>query len=298
MIPSRGRGKFGLLKVLTAVGLISVVLGVGLTGMGQNGWLRQELRSLKSLGQAIWASRSVAAYSRGDFTNVIFLHQSVGNNLIDQGGVRERLAAAGIDFWDHAYNEWGLRDPAGRWLRYNYAVPGDNTDIDGMAAIFSQTPYSLPVNTFSALLQYEVIIFKSCFPNSHIATDEQLEADKAYYRSMRATMDRYPQKLFIIVAQPPLNPAETNPQAASRARALVTWLASDEFLASHPNVQVFDFFDYLAEADPGRPDFNMLKENYRDGADSHPNRQANEELGPIFADFVVESVRDYQSANR
>ncbi len=287
----------GLIKVVSGIALVGAVLAVALTGLRPEGWLRQQLRSWKSLVSAVRASPSVVAQSQGFYTNVIFLHHSVGANLVEQGGVRDRLTAAGFSFWDQGYNDLGLRDPAGRSVGYSYRVPGDNTDIDGLAAIFAQPRYPLPVNTLSALLQYEVIVLKSCFPNSDIVTDAQLEKDKADYRSMQATMAQYPGKLFIIVTQPPLNPAATSSGAASRARALATWLASDQFLANHSNIRTFDLFDYLAEADPQRPDFNMLRESYRDGIDSHPNRQANETIGPVFADFIIESVRAYRSAN-
>jgi hypothetical protein len=37
------------------------------------------------------------------------LHHSCGHNLIEQGGVREGLTALGYEFYDHGYNEHGLR---------------------------------------------------------------------------------------------------------------------------------------------------------------------------------------------
>jgi len=230
---------------------------------------------------------------RGDFTDVIFLHHSVGRNLINQGGVRERLTEAGFRFWDHDYNWEGLTRPDGTPAGYSYSIPGDNTDPDGLARIFSQPAFPWPVNAFSGLLQHEVIIVKSCFPNSNIQSDEQLQEIQGHYLKMRERMDRFPDHLFIIVTSPPLNPAETTPEAAARARALSRWLQSDEFLAGHPNLAVFDLFGLLAEDDPAAPDFNMLRAEYREGTDSHPNRFANEVIGPVFADFIIETARAY-----
>jgi len=230
---------------------------------------------------------------RGDFTDVIFLHHSVGRNLINQGGVRERLTEAGFRFWDHDYNWEGLTRPDGTPAGYSYSIPGDNTDPDGLARIFSQPAFPWPVNAFSGLLQHEVIIVKSCFPNSNIQSDEQLQEIQGHYLKMRERIDRFPDRLFIIVTLPPLNPAETTPEAAARARALSRWLQSDEFLAGHPNLVVFDLFGLLAEDDPAAPDFNMLRAEYREGTDSHPNRFANEVIGPVFADFIIETARAY-----
>ncbi len=232
---------------------------------------------------------------RGDFTNVIFLHHSVGRNLIQQGGVRERLTAAGFQFWDHDYNWEGLTRPDGTLAGYSYGIPGDNTDPDGLARLFAQPAFPWPLNAFSGLLQHEVIIIKSCFPNSNIRSDEQLREMQGYYLKVRERIDRFPDHLFIIVTSPPLNPAETTPEAAARARTLSRWLQSDEFLAGHPNLAVFDLFGLLAEDDPTAPDFNMLRAEYREGTDSHPNRVANETIGPLFADFIIEVARAYRA---
>jgi hypothetical protein len=231
----------------------------------------------------------------GNFTNVIFLHHSTGRALIQEGGVRERLTAAGFQFWDHDYNWEGLSRPDGTLAGYSYSIPGDNTDPDGLARLFAQRVYAWPLNAFSGLLQHEVIIFKSCFPVSNIESDEQLAEDKGYYRQIRAVIDKHPEHFFILLTQPPLNPAETTPEAAARARALADWLASPEFLAGHPNLAVFNFFDLLAESDPQAPDYNMLRAAYRHGTDSHPNTAANETIGPQLADFVAQTVAAYRT---
>ncbi|MBC7249838.1 MAG: hypothetical protein H5T62_06080 [Anaerolineae bacterium] len=236
------------------------------------------------------------AQHRGDFTNVIFLHHSTGRNLINQGRVRQRLTAAGFQFWDHDYNWEGLIRPDGTRTGYSYGIPDDNTDPDGLARLFAQRVYPWPLNAFSGLMQHEVIAFKSCFPASNITSEEQLEQYKTWYLGMREVMDRYPDHIFIVISPPPLNPATTTPEVAARARAFADWLESDEFLAGHPNVFTFDFFDLLAEEDPSAPDFNMLRAEYRDGEDSHPNELANQTIGPLFADFIVEAVQTYRAS--
>lgn len=249
---------------------------------------------VKHLVLAILNSQSVAATTHGKYTNVIFLHHSTGYNLINQGGVREKFAEAGFDFWDHDYNWPGLKRPDGSETGYSYRVPDDNTDPDGLARIFGQRAYGLPLNTLSGLLQHEVIVFKSCFPASDITTDEQLETYEAYYLSMRDVMDRHPDHVFVVMSPPPLIPAATTPEAAARARAFADWLTSEAYTAGHPNVFAFDFFDQLAEDDPSAPDYNMLREAYRNGEDSHPNQTANQAVGPTFAEAVMEAARSYR----
>jgi hypothetical protein len=221
-------------------------------------------------------------------TRIIFLHHSCGENLINEGGVREGLADLGYEFYDHGYNDEGLRDADGSYTGRNFDVPGDNTDPDGIAEIFQQPLHDPPDNAFSYLMQYDVIAFKSCFPTSNIGDDAQLNEYKGYYRSARDRMDQYPDKLFIVVTQPPQVPGSSDRDEARRARALADWLKSEEFLAGHPNVFTFDFFDLLAGDD------GFLKPEYRyDDYDGHPNERANREIGPLFVDFIDDAVRDY-----
>ncbi len=284
------------LVIVTAVAVTGAALITALsllTGHGLH--LRSFARSLPEMIQAIAQRGAVVADTRGEYRNIIFLHHSVGGNLINQGGVREAFAAAGYQFWDHDYNYLGLRDPQGTYTGYSYRVPSDNTDPDGLLAIFQQPAYDLPVNTLSGLLQHEVIIFKSCYPASDIVSDEQLRQRQDWYVQMRAVMDQHPDKIFIALTPPPLNPTETRSDIAARARAFADWLAADEYRAGHPNIFVFDLFGTLAEGDPQAPDFNMLRAAYRDGSDSHPNRAANQTIGPQLVAFVIDAIEHYRA---
>ena len=277
---------------------VTVILLLLLGGFALSPWgrgVRSRARALVHVARAVLDRPSEE--SGGDFADVIFLHHSTGRNLIAQGGVRERLTAAGFRFWDHDYNAIGLTRPDGTRAGYSYNVPNDNTDPNGLAVIFAQREYDLPLNTLSGLLQHNVIVFKSCFPVNNISSEEQLERYKAYYRGMRDVMDRHPEKIFIVVTPPPLNPAATDAETAARARAFADWLTSDEFLAGHVNLFTFDFFDLLAEGDATDPDFNTLRAAYRTGDDSHPNRTANETIGPLFADFIVTAVETYRDSS-
>lgn len=254
-----------------------------------------KIEAIPSLSKAVLNSQTVTSYSHGNFTNIIFLHHSTGRNLIEQGHVREQFTKAGYTFWDHGYNFQGLTDPYGDQTGYSYNIPFDNTNPDGLARIFAQPSYEVPLNTFSSLLQHEVIAFKSCFPVSHITSSEQLDEYKFYYLNLRNVMDRHQEKMFIVVTPPPLNPTATNAEAAARARIFAEWLKSEEYLDGHYNVFTFDLFGYLAEDDTTSPDYNMLRLEYREDSDSHPNRLANENIGPLFVDFIVKATQTYRS---
>jgi hypothetical protein len=219
---------------------------------------------------------------------ILFLHHSTGHNLIEEGGVREGLSDLGYEFYDHGYNGDGLRLADGTWTGENFDVPGDNTDPDGLAEIFSQPLHSPPDNTFSHLMQYDVIAFKSCFPASNISDDAQLAAYQSYYLTIRDRADQYPEKLFVVFTPPPQVPNNTHPQEAQRARAFADWLASDEYLSGHPNLVTFNFFALLAGDD------HTLRSEYRvDAWDAHPNNLANQTVGPILVAFLDQAIQVY-----
>lgn len=277
-----------VLLALIALFLAWVMLSQGLTP-------RRMARITLDTTLAVLNSRRVESYNQGAYTNLVFLHQSTGANLINEGQLRNKLADSGLALWDQGYNFLRLFDPTGATTRYSYSLPNDNTDPIGLAKVFSQREYPLPLNTLSGLLQHEVIILKSCFePTSRIESDAELEEYKAAYIAMRQRMSQHPEKLFILLTQPPLNPAETDPQQARRARLLADWLASDAFMGDLPNLVVFDLFDRLAVADDGSADANMLRPEYRNGGDSHPNTRANQEIGAVIADFILHSVENFR----
>lgn len=272
-----------------------VLIGIGLASkFGRRAWNSLERRLA---GPAIVSTERVQ--DDGTYHNLIFLHHSTGENLILYGNVRKLFTQKGYQFWDHDYNRDGLTRPDGTRTHTHYNIPetapgvdsGGNTDPEGLAVLFAQPVHDPPDNAFSRLLQHPVVIFKSCFPNNALKSDEMLERHKAFYLGMRNAMDQHPGHVFILLTTPPLHPKETNAGEANRARALSRWLQSEAFLGGHTNLFVFDFYNLLA--DPGT---NMLRPEYQlkgSSVDSHPNTLANEVIGPRFVDFVDQSVRTY-----
>ena len=255
--------------------------------------------AVESLGGKIeWNAtekKAESVFSKTQLENVCFLHHSCGSNWIREGKIREGLTDKGFDFYDHGYNGQGLTLPSGKKAGYSYKVPDDNTNPDGFATIFAQENHTPPDNTLSYLLQHDVIIFKSCYPVSDIKMYATLEEYKDYYRIVAHNTDKYPDKLFVIVTQPPLvKKGSCCKLTAANARSFVNWLKSDEFLSGHPNLVTFDWFDLLAEDNKNMGNFNNLRTEYSKGdGDSHPNKKANEETAPAFIDFISEVAVSY-----
>ncbi len=288
--------------VITGLALGLFVVGVGayrlISGrpLGLRSWVSTQLYFASSNLKVLADQKNVSALNQGEFTNLIFLHHSVGDNIISQGGLRELLAQSGIHMTDQDYIEYGLSGPDGAFRGYTLSIPNDNTDPDGLARIFNQPRLPLPLNAFSGLMQYEVVMMKSCFPANYIYSAEQVAQYKDYYLSIRDRIEETPERFFILLTIPPLNVAETNPADAARAREVAEWMTSPEFTAGHPNMAVFDLYGFLAGDDRTKSDYNALKAEYSDGADSHPNQLANAEVAPVLAEFIRESIETYRAS--
>lgn len=282
--------------VLIGVAIAGLVIYRSVSGqsLGLRSWVETRWYYFSSSFKVVADSRNVTALNKGEFTNIIFLHHSVGDAIISEGGLRELLSMKGYQLSDQDYVQYGLTGPNGDYRGYTLPIPSDNTNPDGLATIFSQPLLPLPVNAFSGLMQYEVILVKSCFPANDIDSDAKLEQYKEYYHSIQAVIDTHPQKLFILFTIPPLNRTGTSAANAARASALAEWMISDEFVEGHPNLAVFDLFGILAERDPGKANFNALKTEYAIGEDSHPNDQANRVAAQMLADFVDSTVQNYR----
>ncbi len=234
--------------------------------------------------------------SAESLTNLFFLHHSTGNGLIVAGNMRATIQTyntahgTSFGFWDHGYNHDGLRNPSGEDTGVNYEVPNDNTDPDGLNYLFTSSESDAEACRNQILANHQVIAFKSCFPASEIADTDTLNQYKTWYLAMRNAFDQRPDKLFVVMSTPPLHRLATTATAAANARQFANWLKSSAYLSGHTNIVCFDLFNYLAGAD------NFLKYEYEGShsdSDSHPNTLANQTVGPIFAQFLIDSALDY-----
>jgi hypothetical protein len=226
---------------------------------------------------------------------LFFLHHSTGQNLINQGGVREWLASynaqngSDFRFWDHDYNYIGLRRADGSNTGWIYNIPNDNTDPIGLYNLWTTANAARD----SILQNHEVIAFKSCYPASAISTLQILQQYQTWYLAIRAVFDQHPDKIFVVMSPPPLHWLSTDLTQADNARAFANWLKSAEYLQGHPNIVCYDLFDALAAPDdPGSSTRNMLRYEYEIDhfvINSHPNSAANAVVGPLFAAALVNS---------
>lgn len=211
----------------------------------------------------------------------LFIHRSVGNNLINDSDLYNLLEAQGVDFEfsDYDNNTGILRDSKGS-KKLGLKFPNDNTKPSDYAELFSASGKDNYGELFKLVMFYNTIALKSCYPNSNIKSDDELESIKANYQSIAQFFLGRPDKKLIILTSPPLRPFATSAENANRARQLADWLSTESF---GPNVSVFNFFDLLAS------DKNVLERGYRRLVpfDNHPNKRAAQVIAPKLIEYFV-----------
>ena len=236
--------------------------------------------------------------------SAIFLHHSTGQGVFVDGKVAS---------WINQYNSKNGTNytvtarayPGTPYPWENYPYDYWNLWLNGQCSTVDANTQCLG----NILQSYDMVIFKHCFPGAGIGPDQGTPAVnspvktignyKLQYRALRNLMDQYPAKKFIVWTLAPLHRLGTTTEEATRAREFVNWVKStwlSEDGKTHPNIYIFDFYNLVAESNtnPVNGKVNCLKYEYEishSNGDSHPNLLANQTVGPVFAEFIVNTFK-------
>jgi hypothetical protein len=246
-------------------------------------------------------------FESGISQKIIFLHHSTGSGVYYEGNVAGWIDNYNIQYsTNYDISERSYPNTPYPWANYPYDYWNlwlNNACDDGIPDIACLS---------SLCANYDIIIFKHCYPGAEILSDElspsissstmTLANYKLQYRALRDLMDTYPNNRFIVWTLAPLHRLATDEDCAERARQFVDWVKNKwltEDAKKHPNIYIFDFFGHVAESDstPENGKVNCLKYDYEGShteSDSHPNPLANETVGPIFAQFIVSAIENVQ----
>ena len=244
---------------------------------------------------------------------LIFIHHSTGENWLrdDYGGLGQALADNNYFVSDTNYgwgpNSIGDRTDIPNWLEW-FASSDTPAYMDALYAEDGQnSSYTRLEDNPGG--ENEIILFKSCFPNSALEGNptDPPSADgwltvghaKFVYNSILPYFGAHPEKLFVVVTAPPLQDATY----ANNARAFNQWLVNDWLNENdYPlsNVAVFDFFNVLTGANnhhrfkDGKIEDSFVpgqnKSHYPSSrSDDHPSetgsRKATDEFLPLLNIF-------------
>lgn len=241
---------------------------------------------------------------------LIFIHHSTGENWLTDGygDLGQTLDQNNYFVSDTNYG-WGPETIGDRTDIPNWTewFAGDMTPAY-MAALFDESGQN---SSYTRTLsdpggENQVILFKSCFPNSALegrpddppGAYEELSVSgaKYVYNTILQYFATRPDKLFVVITAPPLSDGTY----AKNARAFDNWLLNDWLRENNytlNNVAVFDFYNILTGADAhhrvnnGQVEHVLGKRNtlaYPSG-DDHPSeqgsRKATEEFIPMLNIF-------------
>jgi hypothetical protein len=217
---------------------------------------------------------------------IIFLHHSTGG-VIWGGGVENYISnynsSHGTDYIieERAYPD-GTNYP---WANYPYDYWKIWVDATGPTYSGQDTLVTLTAD-------YDVIVFKHCFPVSNIEADtgnpditsdtKSLENYKLQYNALKTRMHQYPTKKFIVWTGAALIQEETTPENAERARQFFQWVR-ESWDEKGDNIFVWDF--WTLETEGGL----YLKQAYSAG-DSHPNGSFAATVAPYFGKRIVDVI--------
>jgi hypothetical protein len=224
----------------------------------------------------------------------VFLHHSAGESLLTAGNLRNRFLEMGILVKSATYgDEIGEDTDMNHWVsKFQNSMP----DI----LRFKSHP-----NMYNDDIFNDIVMFKSCFPNSDITAEGSLPGDpsspekttanyRAAFEQLKDEFKKYPDILFVYLTAPPLIPELSTAENAGRAREFNNWLV-DKFVEAYReetglnNFVIFDLFDCLAGDD------NFLKREYQRDipGDPHPNAKGSLAASEKFIEFFAPTWKEW-----
>ena len=202
----------------------------------------------------------------------IFLHHSTGNNAYYDGNVVQWISDYNTENNTHIeISDRSYPNSPYPWSNYPY-------DYWNLWVDRNCDSEESGIECIESLVEnYNVIIYKHCFPGANILAEvgdpditssvKSLGNYKLQYRALRDMMDGYPGTIFIVWTLAPLHRLSTNPDTAARAREFANWV-KEEWLTEdgkeHENIFVFDFWGNTAELNnnPVNGEVNCLRYDY------------------------------------
>ncbi len=241
------------------------------------------------------AATPTPASGLGADARIVLLHHSTGQNVWD-GGVADWIAAYnGAHGKSYQIGERAYPDTPWPWDNYpsdyyRIWVQHDGGNTAGTAWLETLAP------------QYDVILFKHCFPGGDIwpdsgspdpaSGDKTLENYQAAYNALRDKLQSFPNTRFIVWTLAMRTEADMQASyggdsagMAERARQFASWVKT-AWDVRGDNIFVWDF--HALETEGGlylRPDYAVDP-----GGDSHPNGGFCAAVAPLLGQRIVDVI--------
>lgn len=142
--------------------------------------------------------------------------------------------------------------------------------------------------------EYDVIIFKHCFPVSRIVPDtgspdinsdvKSLENYKLQYDALKNKMHEFPKNKFIVWTPAANTKLKSKEDEALRTREFYNWMIN-EWDEKGDNIFIWDFYNY--ETGGG---LYLTNSNAHSPDNSHPSIEFSARLAPLFGKFIIDVI--------
>ena len=194
--------------------------------------------------------------------SVVFIHHSVGETWVYDGGLDGAMQDAGIELFEITYGDG--------WY-------GDNTFAPDWPVTFNQYYNEVLGFQLSGGSIHDIVMIKSCFPDS-LLWDGDINEYKGYYNQIGQIFQAHPETGFIVLTPPPYTANEDyfDPEITN-GRTFAHWLKK-EWAPNIPNVRVVDLAGFLNDdrgfthqrSTQNAEHFYLRGECELDYGDSHP----------------------------
>jgi len=221
--------------------------------------------------------------------SIIFLHHSTGYNIWN-GGVPEwfvQYNTSNGTNYEIVHQAFPKSSPYG-WNNYPYDYW--NIWVNNADSVAYKDEPTLQTLT----QQYDVIVWKHCFPVGYIYEDtgnpdisseyKRVENYKLQYNALKAKMREFPQTKFIVWTGAALVQGATTEAYAQRAKVFFDWVRN-EWDETGDNIFIWDFYELETEGGL------YMKDEYAvSAADSHPNPTFAQTVAPYFCQRIVDVI--------
>jgi hypothetical protein len=142
--------------------------------------------------------------------------------------------------------------------------------------------------------EYNVIIFKHCFPVNRMLNDigkpdvdseeKRLENYKLQYIALKEKLHEFPKNKFIIWTPAVCVKSQITEDEAKRTNLFYKWII-DEWNEKGDNIFVWDFYKYETEGG-----LYMLNKYAEGPNNSHPNAEFSARLAPLFCQYIIDVI--------
>jgi hypothetical protein len=141
--------------------------------------------------------------------------------------------------------------------------------------------------------EYQIIIFKHCFPVSNIQPDQGVDINSDYrslanyrlqYLALREKIHEFPKTKFIVWTGAAQVENHTNEEEAKRAREFFNWVLT-EWDLPNDNIFIWDFYGLQTAGE-----LYFRSELAQSKADSHPNSRFSKSAAKLLVQRTVDVI--------